>query len=152
VSHRSGPRLIRRSSVDIYHTDPAHPRFAYVQYTNMESGEEAIRALHHIPINFNSPYAQENAADLADWEGWQGQMKVMRNDGTRFIPTPAEEMFPGVAGWMVGKSDQKDGAGKFEGEMEGGAGGADDPMRTEEEMGRKRTRSIERRTESGVDA
>lgn len=117
------------TSVDIYHTDPAHPRFAYVQYTTFECGEDAIDALNNKPIDFNNNYALDNAADLADWEGWQGSMRVVRNDGRRFIPEAIEEMFPGVAGWMLGKpiepkSDEAE----------------DEDM--EEEKGSKRARSI----------
>jgi hypothetical protein len=92
--------------VDIYHTDPNHPRFAYVQYTTLDSGAAAIDALHDKPIDFASPYAKENADDLADWAGWQGSMKVVRNGEGRFIPGPVEELFPGIAPWMVGKKTE----------------------------------------------
>lgn len=95
-----------RTSVDIYHTDPNHPRFAYVQYTTIESGDAAISALDSRPIDFSNSYARENAADLADWQGWQGHMKVVRNDPGRFIPISVVDLFPGVAGWMTAGVDE----------------------------------------------
>jgi hypothetical protein len=124
------------TSVDIYHTDPKHPRFAYVQYTTFESGAAAISTLDKKPIDFASTYAQENAADLSDWQGWQGQMNVVRNEKGRFIPKAVEDMFPGIAGWMIGKPTKGSQAGHD------GAPVGEDGM--EKDRASKRSRSVER--------
>ena len=95
-------------SVDIYHTDPRHPRFAYVQYQTMESGQTAIDTLHQKAIDFGTEYAIENKDDLSGWAGWQGGMTVVRNEQGRFIPTAVQELFPDVATWMVGGDKKRE--------------------------------------------
>ena len=91
-----------RVSVDIYHTEPSHPRFAYVQYKTLESGDQAIATLHKKPIDLDSTYAKENKDDLSSWAGWQGTLAVVRNDQRRFIPAAVQDLFPNVADWMTG--------------------------------------------------
>lgn len=60
-------------------------------------------------------------------------MKVVRNEAGRFIPEPVEELFPDVAGWMIGKPAAKEEASQEE--------------KIEEDSGRKRSRSATRKLE-----
>jgi hypothetical protein len=66
-------------------------------------------------------------------------MKVVRNETERFIPEPVEDMFPDVAGWMIGKPAAK-------GEVKDG-----EDEKVEEESGRKRSRSATRKSDEDAD-
>lgn len=138
-----------RVSVDIYHTDPRHPRFAYVQYQTIDSGDEAINTLHQRPIDFSSAYNVENAEDLAGWAGWDGAMTVVRNEGGRFIPTDVETSFPGVAAWMIGGEKLQAQGQEVQGQNGAKDGGDGEGAREEEVIEAESRKRDRERVEGG---
>ncbi|WVQ73369.1 hypothetical protein IAR50_002938 [Cryptococcus sp. DSM 104548] len=100
-------------AVDIFHISSNHPRFANVTYASPESGALAIENLHQKPISMDSPFAQENRADLGVWERWGGQLTVVKHEPPKVVPSSVEEFFPDLPDWAKtygGQQAQESGA------------------------------------------
>lgn len=81
-------------SVDIFSIPPVRPRFAFVAYSNPAvSIPAATAALHQKSIQLSSPFAVENAADLAIWRGWNGVLTVVESDPDRLVPLTIAQDF-----------------------------------------------------------
>jgi hypothetical protein len=93
--------------VDIYHISPSLPRFAFVAYTDPNSGIAAIADLHGQPINLDSPFAQENRSELGAWTNWSGRLTVVIAEPPRLVPSSVSADFPDLPDWALGIKDQK---------------------------------------------
>ena len=106
-------------AVDIYHISPTHPRFAFVAYTVPEEGRAAIADLNGKSINLDSPFAQENAAELSVWKNWSGRLSVVPAEANRLVPTSVSADFADLPEWALGNKDLKsDDAEKMEVDMQ----------------------------------
>lgn len=97
--HRLTPSL----SVDIFSIPPVKPRFAFVAYDDpVVSGSAAVAALHRRPLRLDTPFAIENAPDLAIWKGWPGVLTVVESDADRLVPLSVAQDLPDLPDYAIG--------------------------------------------------
>ncbi|WWD18673.1 hypothetical protein CI109_103127 [Kwoniella shandongensis] len=125
-------------AVDIFHISPAHPRFANVTFSDPASGLAAIQDLHRRPIRLDTPFAQENQADLEIWKNWAGQLTVVQHEPPRIVPSSVEADFPDLPDWARGNKDARKSEEEETMEVEGQI--KEEPSATPESISRKRER------------
>ncbi|CAK9784409.1 hypothetical protein CC85DRAFT_284813 [Cutaneotrichosporon oleaginosum] len=84
------------TSVDIFSVGPGLPRFAFVAYADLGDRFKAIEAFHKRPIDLDSPFARENAAELEVWKGWNGTLTVVHSDPERLVPLSIARDYPNL--------------------------------------------------------
>ncbi|KAL1413127.1 hypothetical protein Q8F55_000876 [Vanrija albida] len=90
-------------SVDIFSIPPVKPRFAFVAYDDpVTSGTAAVAALHRRPIRLDTPFALENAPDLAIWKGFSGVLTVVESDADRLVPLSVAQDLPDLPDYAIG--------------------------------------------------
>ena len=94
-------------AVDIFHISAAHPRFAFVAYTDPSSGLAAITELHSRPITLDDDFARQHASDLQVWRAWSGSLVVVPAEPSRLVPRSVLSLFPALPDWAHGTA--KDG-------------------------------------------
>ncbi|KAK8858778.1 hypothetical protein IAR55_003008 [Kwoniella newhampshirensis] len=125
-------------AVDIFHISPSHPRFANVTFNDPGSGLAAIEDLHRQPIKLDTPFAQDNQADLEVWKNWAGQLTVVRHEPPRIVPSSVEADFPDLPDWARGTKDANRNEEEEKMEVEGQI--KEEPDVTPESTSRKRDR------------
>jgi hypothetical protein len=80
--------------VDIFSVGPGLPRFAFVAYADLDDRFKAIEGFHQRPLDLDTPFARENAADLEIWKGWNGTLTVVHSDPERLVPLGVAQAYP----------------------------------------------------------
>ncbi|ORX37212.1 hypothetical protein BD324DRAFT_433403 [Kockovaella imperatae] len=99
-------------AVDIYHISSAHPRFAFVAYTDPASGLAAIKELHRQAIPLEDDFARQHLDDLRVWRDWTGHLTVVPAEPPRLVPQSVMADFPPLPEWAQRSAkDTKSGSG-----------------------------------------
>lgn len=81
---------------------PVKSRFAFVAYADPARTAHAIEHLNGRPLNLDTPFALENAADLEIWKRFSGTLTMAASDPHQLIPASIAKIYPNLPGYAAG--------------------------------------------------
>lgn len=83
---------------------PVDDRFAILSFVDSTVVDEAIQWLDDQPVTLPTRYAE--GRDCEVWKGWQGSLKVARNEVGRLVPASVAKLFKGLPKWATSQSKE----------------------------------------------
>jgi hypothetical protein len=84
---------------------PVADRFALLAFEDPSVVGEAIQWLDDQPVTLPTRYAE--GRDCEVWKGWQGSLKVARNEVGRLVPSSVAGLFKGLPRWATTKAEER---------------------------------------------
>ena len=93
------------ASIDMFSIPPVADRFALLAFEDPSVVGEAIQWLDDQPVTLPTRYAE--GRDCEVWKGWQGSLKVARNEVGRLVPSSVVGLFKGLPRWATTKAEER---------------------------------------------